>query len=137
MELREFAERVLLGDSLKIKLERVTEPLTDNNPGIAVRYQEPIRPVELQFALPRAAPAMPHPLALSAPRKRAVAHHILANHELQALEVMAWMLIAFPEAPPEFRLGLANVMADEQRHTKMRKCTLLSRNPITTVLLLL
>lgn len=62
---------------------------------------------------------MPHPLALADEGKRAVAHHIMANHELQALEVMAWVLRAFPEAPAEFRAGLARVMADEQRHTRM------------------
>jgi uncharacterized ferritin-like protein (DUF455 family) len=48
-----------------------------------------------------------------------VAHHILANHELQALEVMAWTLLAFPQAPTGFRLGMAGIMADEQRHTRM------------------
>jgi uncharacterized ferritin-like protein (DUF455 family) len=51
--------------------------------------------------------------------KRAVAHHIMANHELQALEVMAWVLVAFPDAPRDFRSGMAEIMADEQRHTRM------------------
>jgi uncharacterized ferritin-like protein (DUF455 family) len=43
----------------------------------------------------------------------------MANHELQALEAMAWTLLAFPDAPPEFRVAVADVMLDEQRHTKM------------------
>ena len=62
---------------------------------------------------------MPRPGAFRDPHKRGVAHHIMANHELQALEVMAWTLIAFPEAPAEFRRGMVDVMADEQRHTRM------------------
>jgi uncharacterized ferritin-like protein (DUF455 family) len=62
---------------------------------------------------------MPGPHTFSDPLKRAVAHHIMANHELQALEVMAFVLVAFPDAPREFRLGLVNVMKDEQRHTRM------------------
>jgi uncharacterized ferritin-like protein (DUF455 family) len=101
------------------KLQRVTGPLTDERPGEARRLAEPRRPPDLVFAERRKAPSMPHPSTFVEPRKRAIAHHILANHELQALEVMAWVLLAFPEAPPEFRQGLALVMADEQRHTRM------------------
>lgn len=62
---------------------------------------------------------MPPPKAFRDPAKRALAHHIMANHELQALEVMAFTLCAFPAAPPEFRLGMVQIMADEQRHTRM------------------
>ncbi len=119
MELRAFAERVLLSESLETKLERVSESFTDNEPGDARRYVEPVRPANLVFAPRRSAPSMPHPSTFKETRKRAIAHHILANHELQALEVMAWVLLAFPDAPTEFRHGLADVMADEQRHTKM------------------
>lgn len=62
---------------------------------------------------------MPHPDTLVDPRRRAIAHHIMANHELQALEVMAFVLRAFPDAPPDFRAGIAQIMADEQRHTRL------------------
>lgn len=119
MELRVFAERVLLSETLAAKLERVREEFTDNEPGPVQRLLEPVRPTELMFAPRRAAPAMPHPDTFVEPRRRAIAHHIMANHELQALEVMAWMLLAFPEAPAEFRLGVARIMQDEQRHTLM------------------
>ena len=119
MELRELAERILLNPTLEVKLERVRESLTDISPGETRRFAEPRRSADLVFAPRRAAPAMPHPSTFGETRKRAIAHHILANHELQALEVMAWVLLAFPDAPSEFRLGLARVIADEQRHTRM------------------
>lgn len=119
MEIREFAERVLLRESLDEKLARAGEALTDEHPGPAFRPEFPARPENLRFAARRTAPPMPHPHTFSDPAKRAIAHHIMANHELQALEVMAFVLCAFPQAPPEFRRGLVHVMADEQRHTRM------------------
>ncbi len=119
MELRRFATQVLLSPTLEDKFRPGEAPLTDADPGPAQRIARPARPSNLQFAAPRTAPAMPRGPVLRDPAKRAVAHHIMANHELQALEVMAWVLLAFPGAPRDFRLGLAGVMADEQRHTRM------------------
>jgi uncharacterized ferritin-like protein (DUF455 family) len=119
MELRAFAERILLSSSIVAKLEPLDGPIEDHESGQAVRVETPARPENLRFAAPRTTPSMPHPLALGEECKRAVAHHIMANHELQALEVMAWVLLAFPEAPAEFRSGIARVMSDEQRHTRM------------------
>ena len=119
MEIREFAKRVLLSEEISLKLEAIDSPITDDAPGSAERHPEPARPADLKFAPRRTAPAMPAFGAFESPAKRAVAHHIMANHELQALEVMAWTLLAFPEAPTEFRRGMITVMADEQRHTRM------------------
>jgi uncharacterized ferritin-like protein (DUF455 family) len=119
MELREFASRILLSKDIEQKLHSPTEPFRDDVPGSALRIAEPARPENLTFAPRRTAPAMPPEGALSRPEKRAVAHHIMANHELQALEVMAWTLLAFPDAPADFRMGMAQIMQDEQRHTRM------------------
>lgn len=119
MELRAFAERILLTPLMASKLEPLSGGIEDRSPGEPLRVEAPARPFNLQFAAPRTTPSMPHPLALADEGRRAVAHHIMANHELQALEVMAWVLLAFPEAPAEFRAGMALVMADEQRHTRM------------------
>ena len=119
MEIREFAERVLYSGQLDQKLTPIGSDVSDDNPGPAVRVEAPTRPADLQFAPRRTAPSMPKPVALADPNKRALAHHIMANHELQALEVMAFVLCAFPDAPSEFRRGIIPIMGDEQRHTRM------------------
>lgn len=119
MELVNFARRVVCSASLDEKLAPAELPLTDAAPGVAERPLLPARPSELCFCGRRETPPMPHPDTLADPRRRAIAHHIMANHELQALEVMGFVLLAFPEAPAEFRSGLARIMADEQRHTRL------------------
>ena len=119
VQIREIAERILLSESLAEKLAKIPTSLVDDRPGPARREAVPGRPPELKFALRRTAPAMPRAGALRDPKKRAVAHHILANHEMQALEVMAFVLLAFPEAPSDFRSGLVDIMRDEQRHTRL------------------
>ena len=119
LELCEFASRVLLSEKIATKDARLNEPLTDTVEHSVRRVSEPARPPGLQFAQRRTAPAMPKAIALKDPGRRAVAHHIMANHELQALEVMAMVVLAFPEAPAEFRKGLGEIMQDEQRHTRL------------------
>ena len=119
MELRAFAERILQSATIAEKLTPIDPHATDTAPGAAWRIDVPRRPDNLRFAGRKQAPPMPQPKTFRDPAKRALAHHIMANHELQALEVMAFTLCAFPEAPPEFRLGMADIMADEQRHTRM------------------
>lgn len=119
MRIREFAEIILLSPSLADKLETLPENLTDDDPGVARDITSPARPKDLEFTDARRGARMPHPSALGEPRLRAVAHHIMANHELQALEVMAWCLLKFPDAPKEFRQGLVRIMRDEQRHARL------------------
>ncbi len=119
MEIREFAARCLLATDLDLKLAPPDETPTDQFPGEPHRAELPGRPANLQFGERRTAPAMPSAQGLKDPAKRGIAHHIMANHELQALEVMAWTLLAFPEAPADFRSGMVAVMRDEQRHTRM------------------
>lgn len=119
MELREFASSVLLSEDLESKVLRPQKSLTDEHPGERLMVRTPARPECLKFAQRRTAPAMPKAAALHVAEKRAIAHHIMANHELQALEVMAMVVLAFPKAPAEFRAGLGEIMKDEQRHTRL------------------
>ncbi len=53
---------------------------------------------------------------LAAPSGRARALHTFFHHELQAAELMAWAVLAFPETPREFRAGLVRIALDEIRH---------------------
>ncbi len=42
--------------------------------------------------------------------------HYFANHELLAIETMAYVLLRFPDADPAFRQGVFRTLQDEQRH---------------------
>jgi uncharacterized ferritin-like protein (DUF455 family) len=56
---------------------------------------------------------------LQSPHGRARALHTFFHHELQATELMAWAVLAYPNAPLEFRLGLTKIALDEIRHMQM------------------
>ena len=119
MELRDLAARTLLAGEIDRKLRLVRGPLTDARPGAAVRVAGPARPRRLRFRYRKNGPALPRGEALRDRGRRGVAHHILANHELQAAEVMASVLLAFPRAPAAFRSELGTILCDELRHTRM------------------
>lgn len=119
MEIREFAERILFSPEISLKLMPADSELSDERPGGSLRVEKPARTDSLQFAGRKEAPPIPSAGSFHDAAKRAIAHHIMANHELQALEIMAATLLAFPDAPTEFRRGMVEVMEDEQRHTRM------------------
>jgi uncharacterized ferritin-like protein (DUF455 family) len=53
---------------------------------------------------------------LEKPFNQAKLLHSFANHELLAIEVMALVLLRFPDAPMLFQKGLIQTMRDEQKH---------------------
>src|SRR5208337_3434978 len=128
MELREFAERVLFATTLEEKLLRLAD-ITDEKPGPAfVTPAAPGRPTELQFkATGEARDSFPGTKKLERVSERGRLLHFFANHELLATELMALVLLRFPEAPAAFRRGVWHTLKDEQLHTRlyverMRQC---------------
>jgi uncharacterized ferritin-like protein (DUF455 family) len=68
--------------------------------------------------------AVPPIAGMRDPSQRGRILHALANHELQAIELFAWALLAFPDAPRGFRAGLVGILADEQRHLRLYQARL-------------
>jgi uncharacterized ferritin-like protein (DUF455 family) len=62
------------------------------------------------------APRTPRPAALKDPRVRARLVHAFLHHELQAAELFAWAILAFPETPLEFRAGCLRLCREELVH---------------------
>lgn len=118
MELRERARRIVEATSLEDKLAPLPPRLDDSRPGPALRIASPGRPPGLEIASARSV-RVPPPAGMRDPAQRVRILHALANHELQAVELFAWALLAFPDAPRLFRRGLAAILGDEQRHFRL------------------
>lgn len=129
MELRDFAESVLFARTLEEKLQS-PGTLTDEQPGIVLPTPEaPGRPDGLAFKRSGtgSGTGFPPDHRLHDQRERGRLLHFFCNHELLATELMALVLLRFPDAPPAFRRGVAQTLKDEQEHTRlylrrMREC---------------
>ena len=115
MRARDYAVTLITSPTLEAKL--VPPPadleLTDAEPPLVI--VAPGRPADLAIVPGRAA-RVPPLAGMRDPSQRARILHALANHELQAIELFAWALLAYPQAPEPFRRGLVAILADEQRH---------------------
>ena len=119
MELREFAESVLFAETLQAKL--APPPLlTDDCPGPSVLTPSaPGRPPELRFKPGHGGKGgLPRLNQLEATGETSRLLHCFANHELLATELMALVLLRFPEAPKAFRRAVLQTLKEEQEHTR-------------------
>jgi uncharacterized ferritin-like protein (DUF455 family) len=104
----------VLGTKLDMKLAPPPLPERWEESPPVRRLAAPGRPPEL-----RVVKKAPKTRGLLAPSGRARALHTFLHHELQAAELMAWAVLAFNEAPREFRVGLARIALDEVRHMNL------------------
>jgi uncharacterized ferritin-like protein (DUF455 family) len=102
----------VLADSLDAKLSPPPVPEAwEPELALVRRLEAPGRPPEL-----RVVSKAVKTRGLAAPSGRARALHTFFHHELQAAELMAWAVLAFPRTPREFRAGLVRIALDEIRH---------------------
>jgi len=120
MTIQEAAERVLFSESLEEKLLLAPAHLADDSPHSRILLPDaPARPRELQMGSKGVRVDFPGLHHLDNSRERGVLLHFLANHELLAAELMALVLLKFPNAPKEYRTGVYEAMREEQMHTRM------------------
>ena len=101
----------VLAATLESKLAPPVVPeLWEESPAVR-RLDAPGRPPELRVVAKAGKTR-----GLAAPSGRARALHTFFHHELQAAELMAWAVLAFPGSPREFRAGLVRIALDEIRH---------------------
>ena len=128
MEIQEFAQRVLFATSLEEKLAAAPEQLTDSTPGKPMDAPGgPGRPVELRLLTGGERAPFPADPRLVDEEQRGILLHFFANHELLATELMALVLLKFPDAPKAFRRGIVRTLHEEQQHTRwylrrMKEC---------------
>ena len=119
MELRELAERILFSPDLETKIW-CPDLITDEEPGKALISPEaPHREEQLQFAIKQGKSDFPPLHTLEQDSTRGKVLHFFANHELLATELMALVLLKFPDAPRSFRRGVLRTLKDEQEHTRI------------------
>ncbi|NBO23863.1 MAG: DUF455 family protein [Chlamydiae bacterium] len=118
MELREFALQILTSEDIDTKLY-TPDRLTDLFPGEAFSIDSPCRSIDMQFKRHHKEEKLPTFKDHHTQEKRAICLHRFCGHELLAVEIMAYALLKFPDAPKPFRKGLANTLIEEQHHVRI------------------
>ena len=122
MNITQFAEQIVFGKTLEDKLlvpGKLTHDLDYRGPNVE-SLLAPGRPggLEMQHA-PGSGAQAPSDELLENEQARGQLLHFLANHELLATELMALVLLKFPDAPHAFRQGVLVTLQEEQEHTRM------------------
>jgi uncharacterized ferritin-like protein (DUF455 family) len=81
---------------------------------VPLRLAAPGRPASWRVV--SRSPSAPRADALRSREARARLLHTFVHHELQAAELFAWAVLAFPRTPREFRAGLVRLCTEELAH---------------------
>jgi uncharacterized ferritin-like protein (DUF455 family) len=116
--IHDLCLRILEGGCLADKLAAVKDgeehaPLTEAA-GESVDVDVPARSGVL--CMVEGAERLPSLRELLRPDARVACLSRFAHHEMMAIEMFAWALLRFPEAPPALRRGLWAALVEEQAH---------------------
>ena len=117
MEANDLAKQILTSSDLNDKLY-TPDLITDDVISSPLLIDLPARCQDLQFTRRDKKEKLPKNL-LHLDENRAMCLHRFAGHELLAVEVMAYALLAFPDAPKSFRKGLIRTLLEEQEHVRL------------------
>ena len=118
--VRAFALSIVDGATLQEKLRAPPASLNDEDSGPPLVRPRPVRSPAIALADPSQRVAkLPSLGALGAPQARAECLSRFAHHELCAVELFAWALLAFPALPPALRRGFVQTLAEEQLHCQL------------------
>ena len=99
MKARDYAIAIVTGDDARGQARAAARPSSSSTmPEPELRLAAPGRPAELAIVPGRHA-RVPPLAGMRDPAQRARILHALANHELQAIELFAWAVLAYPDAP--------------------------------------
>jgi uncharacterized ferritin-like protein (DUF455 family) len=117
----DWTRSLLLQGDLDAKLAppspQVRQSLREVEGERPVHVDRPVRAPGLALAEGRE--RLPRPRALGDPRARAVCLARFAHHELMAVELFAWALLRWPDAPSALRAEWLQILTDEQRHCRL------------------
>src|SRR4051794_29134045 len=102
--VQRWAHDYVLATTLEAKLSPPPVPDAWEEDAPVRRVTAPGRPPELRIVTKTAKTR-----GLNSAHGRARALHTFLHHELQAAELMAWAVLAFPESPVDFRAGLVRI----------------------------
>lgn len=115
--IEDWARAYIAADALSAKLTPPPLPLAFASEARPERVARPGRGGDFKMATKGVRSSGKN--ALRSKERRADLVHAFFHHELQAAELFAWAVLAFPETPATFRRGLLGILADEIRHMRM------------------
>jgi uncharacterized ferritin-like protein (DUF455 family) len=116
MQLRDYALSIVDGPTLAAKLCAPPSTLVYEPFDVVVR-SAPAR--DATIALASKGPRLPGLGALRDAKARAACLSRFAHHELCAVELFAWALLAFPSMPAPLQRGFVQTLAEEQEHCRL------------------